>query len=248
MPWSTRELAELAGVTVKAIRHYHQLGLLDEPARSLNGYKHYDGADLVNLLRIRKLIERGFSLSEIAEMDDGSRHQDSIRDLDAHLSAEIQRLTALREELSALLEHGSTPETPAGFVAVSQGLSENQRKLVMVYERFFSPDVVKGLEQMLLDRTEEERQIDDDFDQLPEDASDIGVEQLAQRMVPMIQRLRRDHPWPADPLEDSPHGAATAGNALAHALVEVYPPAQIRVLQQVDAMLHDRSWVSSEAN
>jgi len=29
--WSTRELAELAGTSVKTVRHYHQLGLLDEP-------------------------------------------------------------------------------------------------------------------------------------------------------------------------------------------------------------------------
>ncbi|GAB3844891.1 hypothetical protein GCM10028800_08740 [Nesterenkonia populi] len=112
---------------------YRQSVMLDVPARSLNCYKHYDGAYLVNLLRIRKLIERGFSLSEIAETDEGPRHQDSIRNLDSHLSAEIQRLTALREELAALLEHGSAPETPAGFATVSRGLSESERKLLVVY-------------------------------------------------------------------------------------------------------------------
>ncbi|GAA1182526.1 MerR family transcriptional regulator [Nesterenkonia xinjiangensis] len=248
MPWSTRQLAELAGVTVKAVRHYHRLGLLDEPTRSLNGYKHYDGADLVSLLQIRKMIERGFSLSQIADMDDDSRHQDSIRDMDSHLGAEIERLTGLREELSALLEHGSTPETPAGFVTVSQGLSENQRKLLVVYERFFSAEVVNSLERMLLDRTEEERQIDDDFDQLPENSDGAEIDHLAQRMVPMIQRLRRDHAWPDDPLEDSPHGAGTAGYALAHTLVKVYHTAQIRVLQQVDAILQDQPWSSSPAD
>lgn len=238
MSWSTRQLAELAGVTVKAIQHYHQLGLLDEPPRSLNGYKHYGGADLVSLLRIRKLTERGFRLSEIAEMDD-TRHQDSIRDLDSHLRAEVERLTALRQELSALLEHGSPPETPAGFVTVSEGLSVNQRKLLVVYERFFSAEVVSSLERMLLDRTEEERQIDDDFDQLPGDAGDPEINQLAKRMVPMIQRLRRERPWPADPLEDSPQGPGAAGNALAHTLVEIYHPAQIRVLQNVDSLLQE---------
>jgi hypothetical protein len=31
--WSTRETAELAGTTVRAVRHYHQIGLLDELAR-----------------------------------------------------------------------------------------------------------------------------------------------------------------------------------------------------------------------
>ncbi|MEO3798201.1 MerR family DNA-binding transcriptional regulator [Nonomuraea sp. B10E15] len=37
MPWSTRELAGLAGTTVNTIRHYHRLGLLDEPERRYNG-------------------------------------------------------------------------------------------------------------------------------------------------------------------------------------------------------------------
>jgi hypothetical protein len=31
MAWSTRELAELAGTTLRAVRHYHEVGLLAEP-------------------------------------------------------------------------------------------------------------------------------------------------------------------------------------------------------------------------
>ena len=37
MAWSTRQLAEMAGTTVKSVRYYHQLGLLDEPERLGNG-------------------------------------------------------------------------------------------------------------------------------------------------------------------------------------------------------------------
>ena len=48
--WSTRELAELAGTTVKSVRYYHQLRLLDEPARLTNGYKQYEVRHLVRLL------------------------------------------------------------------------------------------------------------------------------------------------------------------------------------------------------
>jgi DNA-binding transcriptional MerR regulator len=42
MAWSTPQLAELAGATVNTIRHYHRLGLLDEPERRHNGYKQYE--------------------------------------------------------------------------------------------------------------------------------------------------------------------------------------------------------------
>src|SRR5204863_5377681 len=39
MAWSTREIAELAGTSLRAVRHYHEVGLLAEPERRANGYK-----------------------------------------------------------------------------------------------------------------------------------------------------------------------------------------------------------------
>lgn len=51
MAWSTRELAELAGTTVKSVRYYRQLELLDEPERLTNGYKQYEVRHLVRLYR-----------------------------------------------------------------------------------------------------------------------------------------------------------------------------------------------------
>ena len=51
MAWSTRQLAELAGTTVKTVRHYHEIGLLSEPERASNGYKQYRTEHLVRLLQ-----------------------------------------------------------------------------------------------------------------------------------------------------------------------------------------------------
>lgn len=70
MAWSTREMADLAGVSLRAVRHYHDIGLLDEPERRSNGYKQYGVSHLVRLLRIKRLTALGFSLSQIAHMDD----------------------------------------------------------------------------------------------------------------------------------------------------------------------------------
>ncbi|MFF3442344.1 MerR family transcriptional regulator [Streptosporangium sp. NPDC002721] len=72
MAWSTSELATLAGTTVNTIRHYHRLGLLEEPDRRYNGYKQYETLDLVRLLRIRRLAELGVPLSRIKELSTGS--------------------------------------------------------------------------------------------------------------------------------------------------------------------------------
>ncbi|WP_224391194.1 MerR family transcriptional regulator [Pseudonocardia sp. ICBG1293] len=53
--WSPSRLAELAGTSRRAVRHYHELGLLPEPERRSNGYQYYGVDHLVRLIRIRRL-------------------------------------------------------------------------------------------------------------------------------------------------------------------------------------------------
>ena len=59
------QLAAYAGVTVRAVRHYHHIGLLPEPERDHSGYRRYDAAAVVDLIRIRTLAEAGVPLSQI---------------------------------------------------------------------------------------------------------------------------------------------------------------------------------------
>ncbi|MEV5393829.1 MerR family transcriptional regulator [Nocardia farcinica] len=49
------ELAAHAGVTVRAVGHYHAKGLLTEPERDHSGYRRYPAAAVVELIRIRTL-------------------------------------------------------------------------------------------------------------------------------------------------------------------------------------------------
>ena len=37
----SKEIAALAGVSIRTLRHYHQIGLLPEPPRQNNGYRAY---------------------------------------------------------------------------------------------------------------------------------------------------------------------------------------------------------------
>jgi DNA-binding transcriptional MerR regulator len=68
MAWSTREIADLAGNSLRAVRCYHEIGLLAEPERHPNGYKQYGVTHLLRLLRIKRLVDLGFSPAGIAEM------------------------------------------------------------------------------------------------------------------------------------------------------------------------------------
>ena len=53
------QLATYAGVTVRAVRHYHQIGLLPEPERDASGYRKYGAPAVVSLIKIRPLADAG---------------------------------------------------------------------------------------------------------------------------------------------------------------------------------------------
>jgi DNA-binding transcriptional MerR regulator len=63
------DVAAFAGVTVRAVRHYHQRGLLTEPQRDASGYRRYDAHAVVDLIRIKALskagVPRGFVSSSL---------------------------------------------------------------------------------------------------------------------------------------------------------------------------------------
>ena len=115
MAWSTREIAELAGTSLRAVRHYHEVGLLDEPERRANGYKQYGVAHLVRLLRIKRLVDLGFPLSQIAEMGEAGDHpEEALRTLDAKHDEQLDGLYSdARGDILAAA--GKLPEARAAY-------------------------------------------------------------------------------------------------------------------------------------
>jgi DNA-binding transcriptional MerR regulator len=59
------EIAQLLGITPKAIRHYHEMGLLPEPERAPNGYRLYGVGELMQLQKIIRLQKLGLTLKQI---------------------------------------------------------------------------------------------------------------------------------------------------------------------------------------
>ena len=59
------QLADYVGVTVRAVRHYHQRGLLPEPDRDASGYRRYGAQAVVDLIRIKTLADAGVPLARI---------------------------------------------------------------------------------------------------------------------------------------------------------------------------------------
>lgn len=234
MAWSTRQLADLAGTTVKAVQHYHDIGLLDMPERASNGYKKYGVPHLIRLVQIKRLSDLGLPLSQIAAMGNaGEEPNEAIAVLDAELEATIERLTRIRAELAVILRHRASPEVPPEFASIAGDFSDTQKGLLTVYSTVFSNEDLAEFSKLLGERDA----VEDEFEALPADSDDDAIEQLAQRLAPVVRRSREEHPGLANLTANSPHGAKLAENAMAHAVVEFYNPAQIRALQRANAIL-----------
>ncbi|MGW5862494.1 MerR family transcriptional regulator [Streptomyces sp. NPDC055239] len=101
------ELAGIVGVTTRAIRHYHHLGLLPEPDRRANGYREYGLRHAVALARIRRLTELGLGLAEVRDVlaDDAGRElAEVLAELDADLARQEAAIHERRERLRVLLD------------------------------------------------------------------------------------------------------------------------------------------------
>ncbi|MFC9848011.1 MerR family transcriptional regulator [Streptomyces sp. NPDC060223] len=103
MSYPVGKVAGFAGVTVRTLHHYDEIGLLAPSGRSRAGHRRYSDADLDRLQQILFYRELGFPLVEVAALLD-----DPAADPRAHLRRRHELLTARIEKLqkmAAAVEH-----------------------------------------------------------------------------------------------------------------------------------------------
>ena len=96
-------LADYAGVTIKAIRHYHRLGLLVEPPRDSSGYRTYTAADALALVKIKTLAEAGVPLAQVKDLlaSDPEHFSTAIAEIDRKLQTQVQDIQYTRDTAGA---------------------------------------------------------------------------------------------------------------------------------------------------
>ncbi|MFV2103715.1 MerR family transcriptional regulator [Micromonospora sp. LOL_024] len=98
MAYTVGQVARLAGVTVRALHHYDEIGLLTPSGRSGAGYRRYSEPDLERLQLIRYYRELGFPLEEIAAI-----LSDPASDPGAHLRRQHELLTVWIKRLQEMV-------------------------------------------------------------------------------------------------------------------------------------------------
>ena len=246
------ELAAIAGTTVRALRHYHRLGLLPEPPRTAGGYRSYGVLDLVLLLRIRRFAALGVPLNRIGALLEagsggggGQGSQADLDALDAELTARIEELTERRERLRAA--RAAAPRTPdldvpravAGYAerlrtaGVPAPAMAFERAAAVLLAHFGGTSALDGADGALADAGFLDRSaaLAHKVYELPPQPSEEEVEALAQDLAAL-----------AGPLAGSLAQRVGTGHPLAPAVLgqlvsSSLPPAQQRVMARAAELL-----------
>ena len=138
MEYAVGEVAGFAGVTVRTLHHYEEIGLLVPGARSRAGYRLYSETDLERLQQILFYRELGFPLSRIATLLDDSQAValDHLRYQHQFLTERIGHLQAMVAAVDKAMEDnkmGTRPTPQRRFAAVS-GRPEYSGKVRDVYD------------------------------------------------------------------------------------------------------------------
>ena len=216
----SKEVADLAGVTVRTLRHYHHMGLLPEPPRSANGYRVYGATDVARVLRIKRLASLGISLQQIKEMldeegSDAHSGNEALDALDAELAERIEHLQEQRRIIAELRERSISPDAPPAFAehlarlkeaGAGSRFVETELAGLFLVDRLLATgseeaeSVVQFFELLgESDRTDRYVQLNERLFALPADADEAERQNLADDfvsfMLPLLDRGCERYGW-----------------------------------------------------
>lgn len=148
------DAAAFVGTTPRAIRHYHEIGLLPEPERGSDDRRRYGYEDMIRLLWIRKTADAGIALDDIrdafadtasagAGSDDGIAG--TLERLEGTLVAQEAELRRQRTAVQRMRTEGSRTGLLSDFVtsrlkSLPEGsLRQEDLDSLLVTERIFGP-------------------------------------------------------------------------------------------------------------
>ncbi|CAM3483766.1 MerR family transcriptional regulator [Corallococcus sp. ZKHCc1 1396] len=136
------ELARRTGLSVRALHHYDEIGLLKPSAHTASGHRLYTAADIARLSHILSLKQLGFSLEEIS----GTLGR---ADFSALRVVEL-RLQRAREQLAEQCQLCERLDTLARQLRAAEPVSADDFlqtiEAMAMFEKYYTPEQLKELE------------------------------------------------------------------------------------------------------
>jgi DNA-binding transcriptional MerR regulator len=135
-PWKVGELARRTGLSVRALHHYDEIGLLQPALRRTSGHRLYDRGDIERLQQIQSLRLLGFPLDEIRRLleDRGLSPHQIVQHQLARLHEQIAAQHRLAGRLTALATHLESAESVSAQ-ELCQVIEE-----MNIMEKYFTPE------------------------------------------------------------------------------------------------------------
>lgn len=150
MEYTVKQLAELAGISARALRYYHQIGLLTPGHLSEAGYRLYGPAQVDRLQQILFYRELGFPLDEIAFLLDDPEF-DRQKALQSHLAALRQQRVRL-DSLILTVEKTIQHETGGTIMTDTEKFEGFKKQIVQENEEKYGPEIRAKYSDQEIDR------------------------------------------------------------------------------------------------
>lgn len=144
--YTVKQLATLAGVTVRTLHHYDQIGLLKPTSVGANGYRYYGEGTLYRLQQILFYRELDVPLDEIRRIVNG-RDFDILAALESHRSAlqlEALRLRRLIQTIDRTVQRLKGKRTMSDKQLFRGFSDEEQNKLAAEAEQRWDAETVSA--------------------------------------------------------------------------------------------------------
>jgi DNA-binding transcriptional MerR regulator len=159
--YTVHQVAGMAGVSVRTLHHYDQIGLLKPAARTAAGYRLYDEAALLRLQQILFFKELDVPLSAIRRILDDPEF-DQVEALEAHrrmLHTQVERLTHLLHTIDRTILRVKGNDMTLSDEELYEGFSPEQAERYRREARErWGPDVVQASEDRARKMSKEEWQ------------------------------------------------------------------------------------------
>jgi DNA-binding transcriptional MerR regulator len=161
MKYTVKQLADIAGVSIRTLHYYDEISLLKPSSVGDNGYRYYEEDAILMLQQILFFRELDLSLEEIKEII-GSKDFEVLTTLESHrkaMLAKVGRLNALITTIDKTIKH-LKGQIEMSSKELFTGFSEEKQKEyeVEIKQKYGHTDAYKQSVQRWASYSDEKKQ------------------------------------------------------------------------------------------
>jgi DNA-binding transcriptional MerR regulator len=160
MLYTIKQLANLAGISVRTLHYYDEIGLLKPASVGRNGYRYYGDKEIIYLQQILFYRELDMSLADIKAILE-SPDFDVMKALHSHkveLSQQVDRLNRLIVTVENTINHLKGTKEMSKRQLFTAFTEEEEKKYAAEAERIYDPEIVKASQKKWKSYSQEEKQ------------------------------------------------------------------------------------------